>query len=179
MGDLLNLGRIFGVEEHSEELVDGFEARISGVRSRLPQDRESLRVFVYDSGEQEAMTASEGSLANEIVGLAGGENVFADAEAGGLKGWPTVGWEEVVDRDPEFIVVVDYAKPSAEQKTAFLKSNPALKDVEAVREERFAVIPLTDLSPGVRNAAAVEKLARGFSRGRSATPPGAKADAPA
>jgi iron complex transport system substrate-binding protein len=159
--DVTNLGRIFGVEKRAQELVSGYKEKVSGVRSKVP-DGAPLRVFVYDSGEKEAMTASEGSLANEIVELAGAENVFADAEVGQFKGWPVVGWEEVVERDPEFIVVVDYGEPSAEQKIAFLKSNPAVADVEAIREERFAVVPLTDLSPGVRNAAAVERLAAEF-----------------
>lgn len=157
--DMQNLGQVFGAEERAEELVRGYEARISEVRSTLPEDAEPPRAFVYDSGEQEAMTAAEGSMANEIVGLAGIENVFEDTASGQLRGWPTVGWEEVVERNPELIVVVDYGETSAEQKLEFLKNNPALEEIEAIREENFATISLTDLSPGVRNAGAVEKLA--------------------
>lgn len=159
--DVMNLGRIFGVEERAEALVDDYRERVADVRSRLPKDREPLRVFVYDSGEQTPLTAAGEAMPNALISLAGGENIFGDVE----DSWATVGWEEVVERDPEFIVIVDYGEPSAEGKISFLKSNPALADVEAIREENFVVLSYAEATPGVRNAAAVEKLARAFHPG--------------
>lgn len=156
--DLLNLGRIFGVEERARELVEGYEEQVADVESRLPSGEEPPRVFVYDSGEQAPFTAGGEAIPDELIRLAGGENIFGDVE----DSWTTVGWEEVVERDPEFIVIVDYGSPSARGKIEYLKSDPALEDVEAVREERFVVLPYSAATPGVRNAAAVEKLAEAF-----------------
>ncbi len=156
--DSMNLGRIFGVGDRAERLVEGYEDQVAGVRSRLPENAEPLRVFVYDSGEQTPLTAAGEAMPNALIGLAGGENVFGSVE----DSWTTVGWEEVVERDPEFIVVVDYGEPSAEGKISFLKNNPALKDVESIREENFVVLSYAEATPSVRNVAAVEKLAAAF-----------------
>ena len=40
----------------------------------------------------------------------------------------------------------------------FLKNNPALKDVDAVKNNRIYKIGLIDLAPGIRNSKAVGKL---------------------
>lgn len=155
--DLLNIGRIFGVENRAQTLVEDYERRMEEVESRIPSgaSAEPPRVFVYDSGEQAPFTAGGEATPNAIIRQAGGENIFEDVE----NSWTSVGWEEVVERDPEFIVIVDYGSPSAQSKIEYLKNNPALEDVEAIREERFVVLPYAAATPGVRNVDAVEKLA--------------------
>jgi iron complex transport system substrate-binding protein len=47
--------------------------------------------------------------------LAGESNVFSDVE----KGWASVFWEEVVNRNPVIIVIIDYGDTTAEQKKSF------------------------------------------------------------
>jgi iron complex transport system substrate-binding protein len=156
--DILNIGRIFGVEDRARELVEGYEEQVAQVDSRLSSDPEPLRVFVYDSGEEAPFTAGGEAIPNELIRLAGGENIFEDVN----DSWTTVNWEEVVERDPEFIVIVDYGTPSAEGKIDYLANNPALAELDAVRERRFVVLPYAAATPGVRNADAVETLAEAF-----------------
>lgn len=156
--DILNIGRIFGVEDRAQELVEGYEEQVAQVEARLPSDQDSLRVFVYDSGEDAPFTAGGEAIPNELINLAGGVNIFEDVN----DSWTTVGWEEVVERDPEFIVIVDYGTPSAEGKIDYLMNNPALAEVDAIRNRRFVVLPYAAATPGVRNAAAVETLAGAF-----------------
>ncbi|MDU2199344.1 MAG: iron ABC transporter substrate-binding protein, partial [Peptostreptococcaceae bacterium] len=57
------------------------------------------------------------------------------------------------------IVVTDYLAGSPVQdKIDFLKSHPALKDVDAIKNDRIYVVGLADLSPGVRNSKVIEKM---------------------
>lgn len=156
--DISNIGRIFGAEDRARELVEGYEEQVAKVEARLPSGRDPLEVFVYDSGEDAPFTAGGEAIPNELISLAGGENVFEDVD----DSWTTVGWEEVVERDPEFIVIVDYGTPSAEGKMDYLTNNPALAEVDAVRDRRFVVLPYAAATPGVRNADAVETLAEAF-----------------
>jgi len=155
--DILNLGRIFGVEAKAEELVAGYKARLDEVTKTV--DRSTpLRVFVYDSGEEAPFTAGAYAMPTALIEAAGGKNVMDDLE----KSWSEIGWEPVVERNPEVIVIVNYGDVTAEQKIAFLKGNPAFASIDAVRNDRFVVLDYVEATPGPRNIKAVEKLVAGF-----------------
>ncbi len=53
-----------------------------------------------------------------------------------------------MSRDPEFIVIVNYGSVTAEQKWSYLKSNPALAGIDAVRSGRFTVLEYVEATPG-------------------------------
>ena len=55
--DLLNLGTIFDIEERAKNLVQGYKADLENFKMSLKTADESLRVFVYDSGEDTPFTA--------------------------------------------------------------------------------------------------------------------------
>ncbi|HEV2678430.1 MAG TPA: ABC transporter substrate-binding protein [Aliidongia sp.] len=155
--DLIAIGRIFGVEERAHALAAGFAERIGAVAARL-KDAAPARVFVYDSGEDAPETAGGNAMPTALIAAAGGRNVMDDVP----NSWTRVSWEAVVARDPAFILIVDYDVTTPEQKIAFLKGNPALTGIDAVRHDRFVVIPYDAATPGVRNIGAVESLARAF-----------------
>ncbi len=156
--DLLNLGKIFRIEERANALVDGYRAELAAVLSELPELNHTLRVFVYDSGEDSPFTAGKYAMPTALIEAAGGRNVMDSLE----KSWATVGWEIVVAENPEFIVIVNYGDVTAEQKIAFLRSNPALAEMDAVRNNRFAVLEYVEATPGPRNLRAIAKLAKAF-----------------
>jgi ABC-type Fe3+-hydroxamate transport system substrate-binding protein len=53
---------------------------------------------------------------------------------------PWVNWEDVVDRNPEYIVIIDYGEPDAQGKIDFLKGQPELADVDAIQNDiRIAI----------------------------------------
>ncbi len=155
--DILNLGRIFGVEDRAEALVAGWQARLEEVTAGV--DRSApLRVFVYDSGEEAPFTAGAYAMPTALIEAAGGRNIMDDLE----KSWAEIGWEPVVERNPEVVVIVNYGDVTAEQKIAFMKQNPAFADIDAVKNDRFVVLEYVEATPGPRNIKAVEKLVAGF-----------------
>jgi iron complex transport system substrate-binding protein len=155
--DILNLGRIFGVEATAEDLVAGWKAQLAEVTAGV--DRSSpLRVFVYDSGEEAPFTAGAYAMPTALIEAAGGVNIMNDLE----KSWGEIGWEPVVERNPEVIAIVNYGDVTAEQKIAFMKDNPAFTNIDAVKNDRFVVLEYVEATPGPRNIKAVEKLVAGF-----------------
>lgn len=155
--DILNLGKIFGVEPRAEQLVSGWKARLEKATSGV--DRSApLRVFVYDSGEEAPFTAGAYAMPTALIEAAGGKNIMDDLE----KSWAEIGWEAVVERNPEVVVIVNYGDVTAEQKIAFMKGNPAFATMDAVKNDRFVVLEYVEATPGPRNIAAVEKLVTGF-----------------
>ena len=154
--DLRNLGKIFDVQDRANELIATMQAQVAEVRKHLPTDQP--RVFLYDSGEDRAMTSGRLGMPQALIDAAGGRNILDDVETS----WTRVNWENVVERNPQVIVIVDYGEVSAEQKKQFLLDNPALQSVDAIKQRRFIVIPYVQATPGIDNVLAVQTLARGF-----------------
>ncbi|MFJ8513478.1 ABC transporter substrate-binding protein [Lysinibacillus xylanilyticus] len=156
-GDIRNIAKIFHVEERGEKLIEQMTKDVEDIRTKLPQEEGNLRVLVFDSGEKEVFTAGQNFM-NELVTIAGGKNIFGDVESG----WTTVSKEDVVERDPEVIVIINYGSTTDVEKIRFLKNDPALKETEAVLKRRFVILPLSAASEGVRVADAIRILAQGF-----------------
>ncbi|WP_282411225.1 ABC transporter substrate-binding protein [Pseudomonas sp. PS02303] len=154
--DLRNLGKIFDVQDRANALIAQMQAQVAEVRKGLPADKP--RVFLYDSGEDRAMTSGRLGMPQALIDAAGGRNILDDVEAS----WTRVNWEDVVERNPQVIVIVDYGEVTAEQKEQFLLSNKALQSVDAIKNQRFIVIPYVQATPGIDNVLAVETLAKGF-----------------
>ncbi|MFK0086299.1 ABC transporter substrate-binding protein [Pseudomonas sp. NPDC090755] len=154
--DLRNLGRIFDVQDRAEQLIGQMQQRVATVQQQLPAQRP--RVFLYDSGEDRAMTSGRLGIPQALIEAAGGRNVLDDIEAS----WTRVNWESVVERNPELIVIVDYGEVSAAQKQAFLEQHPALQSVPAIRDKRFVVIPYVAATPSLENVEAIEAIAAGL-----------------
>lgn len=155
--DILNLGRIFGVNAQAEALVAGWKARLAEVTAGV--DRSApLRVFVYDSGEEAPFTAGAYAMPTALIEAAGGANIMADLE----KSWAEISWEPVLERNPQVVVIVNYGDVTAAQKIAVLKQNPAFSTIDAVKNDRFVVLDYIEATPGPRNIKAVEKLVAGF-----------------
>ncbi|MEO3726287.1 ABC transporter substrate-binding protein [Pseudomonas syringae] len=154
--DLRNLGKIFDVQDRANALIADMQNQVAEVRKDLPAEKP--RVFLYDSGEDRAMTSGRLGMPQALIDAAGGRNVLDDVEAS----WTRVNWETVVERNPQVIVIVDYSEITAEQKIEFLLKNKALQSVDAIKNQRFIVIPYVQATPGIDNVLAVETLAKGF-----------------
>ncbi|MFI8163141.1 ABC transporter substrate-binding protein [Streptomyces microflavus] len=152
--EVREVGRTFGVTDRAEAWIKQAKADNAATAEKL-KDLKPLPVFVYDSGDKTAFTAGGKGIGNELIKRAGGTNVFADLD----KSFGDASWENVVARKPEAIVIYDYGSTTVEQKKKRLLTDPALADVPAIKNKRFAVMPLSDAVLGVRVPAAVEKLA--------------------
>ena len=155
--DILNLGLIFGVSDRAQALVDGWRAEVAEITEDVTP-RSGPRVFVYDSGEDTPFTAGKYAMPTALIEAAGGTNIMDPFE----KSWATVGWEEVIARDPQVIVIVNYGDVTADQKREFMMTNPAFADMAAVRNDNFVTLEYVAATPGPRNIEAVRSLATAF-----------------
>ena len=152
--DFILLGKIFEVSERAEKVVAKMKDEVKNTADKTKDIKDRPRVLIYDSGEGEAFVGGSG-LPNNLIELAGGENVYKDLG----QDYATVSFEDIVQKNPEIIVVTEYYSGiTGDEKIKFLKNNPALKDVDAVKNNRIYKIGLIDLAPGIRNSKAVGKL---------------------
>ena len=155
--DLLNLGLIFQIENRAKKLVDAYRSDLNNFTQKL-EPIAAKKVFVYDSGEDTPFTAGRYAMPTALIEAAGGINIMDDFQ----KSWGTVTWEEVIDRNPEVVVIVNYGKVTAEQKRKFMMSNPAFANIDAVKNDRFVTLEYVEATPGPRNIKAIKKLAKAF-----------------
>lgn len=153
--EIRNVAKIFGVPDRAEQQLKKLHVTLDTVEDKLAGVTPA-KIFVYDSGDKTAFTAGGAGIGNEMIKQAGGVNLFADLD----KAFGDVSFEQVAERAPEAIVIYDYGDQPVEDKKKFLLANPALKDVPAIRNKRFAVLPLSSTVLGVRVPSGVESLAR-------------------
>lgn len=154
--DFLMLGKIFGVQEKANEVVEKMKKEITDIQGTLKdkKEEEKVKVMVYDSGEKDAMVVG-GGLGNNLITLAGGKNIYGDL----TKPYENVSFESIVKNNPDVILITDFlAGQPTQEKIDFLKNHPALKEVNAIKNNNFHVIGLADLSPGVRNTKLIKKM---------------------
>ena len=156
--DILNLGKIFGVESRAEALVAEYKTELKNFKANLKTRDEGLRVFVYDSGEDAPFTAGRFAMPTALIEAAGGPNIMDDFN----KSWGAVTWEEVIERDPQVVVIVNYGDVTAEQKRDYMMSNSAFKNIAAVKDDRFVTLEYVEATPGPRNIQAIQNLADAF-----------------
>ncbi|MFH8573307.1 ABC transporter substrate-binding protein [Streptomyces sp. NPDC017993] len=154
--DLRTLGKIFDVRDRAEALVKRYRKQVAQVRAEIPAPGDRPSVFLYDDGRDKPLTSGFYAGPHDIITKAGGDHVMKDLK----DSWTTVGWETVVARDPDVIVINDYGATTAERKKEFLLSYPPLANVSAIKHRRIYVMDYAELVESPRNPAAISALAR-------------------
>jgi iron complex transport system substrate-binding protein len=146
------------VSDKAERLISGYQEQVESAR-KLMEGKPRPKVFLYDSGLDQPFTSGRNAAPQDIMAKAGGDNIFGDLD----DSWTTVGWETVVDRNPDVILINDYAdgdNNTPEQKQRFLEGYAPLAGVPAIQRKRFFVLPYAALVESPRNPAAIESLAK-------------------
>ncbi|HHV55948.1 MAG TPA: cobalamin-binding protein [Firmicutes bacterium] len=151
LATLTTLGRLTGREAEARQLVAGLEQRIAAVRektAKLPASRRP-RVFV-EIWNDPLMTAGPGSFIDELIGLAGGQNIAA----GTGQAWPQVNPEWVVAQNPEVLILTLRNRQEVVKR-------PGWSALAAVRQDRvYEVVPDPLVRTGPRLVDGLEQLAR-------------------
>jgi iron complex transport system substrate-binding protein len=100
------LGELAGTQGAAASAAAAFRARIAELRERY-RGRPTVRVFVQVD-DAPLFTVGGPHLITEVLGLCGGENVFADSPAQALP----VDLESVLSRAPEVILSTDTDAPA-------------------------------------------------------------------
>jgi iron complex transport system substrate-binding protein len=96
---VLHLGQIVGKEKGALAIVRNMERRRQKIID-LTRNVARPRVFMQ-IGETPIVTVGKGSFADDLISLAGGDNVAAKEE----KMYPRWGMEEVLKRSPEVVLI--------------------------------------------------------------------------
>ncbi len=147
------VGRMLGRSEQSDAVAGDLRRRVADVKTRTAGAARPRVFYVLNSDP--LMTAGPGSFIHQLIELAGGTNVAADAPVA----YPRLSLEEVIRQDPQVILfpVGDEEGIPNEEQQRWLRW-PTLS---AVKQNRFVRIPSVLLDrPGPRVVDGLEQLAR-------------------
>ena len=148
--EIAEAGAIFGATDAATELVVKQKGELAGL-SPAPGSPSALW---YSSGTDSPYVGAGIGSPAMIMDAAGLQNVFDGVH----DSWTTVGWESVVEANPDVIVLVDASWNTAASKIATLESNPATQQLSAVMAKHYVILPFAATEAGVRNVEAAESV---------------------
>ena len=133
-----DLGYLLGDDEKTEALVQDMEERIQAVETVAAgiAEEDKVRVMAYNMHES---SSAVGTIFDDMVTKAGAVNVSSEA---GLEGTAKISKEQIVEMNPEVIILVEWASDTDEEFQAFvemLKNDESLQTVDAVKNGRIYV----------------------------------------
>ncbi|GAA1088262.1 ABC transporter substrate-binding protein [Nocardiopsis composta] len=156
--EVTDLARIFGVPERGEELTAELRARVEEAAEGV-EASDTVLMYWFSDSEAPYMGGCCGApgIITEAVGA---RNAFDDTR----DEWPQINWEAVADRDPDHIVLGDLTREaqtaeSAEDKIAFLESDPVTRHMKAVEQQNYIIVSGQALNPGIRTVEGIEQVA--------------------
>lgn len=148
--EIQEAGAIFGVQDAAAKLVADQQASLDAL---VPVTGAPTALWYSSGTDSPYVGAGIGSPAM-IMDAAGLTNIFADVH----DTWSSVGWESIVAADPSVIVLVDATWNTAASKMATLESNPATRELAAVKNKRYVVLPFAATEAGIRNVEATASV---------------------
>jgi len=166
-----HLGKLLGAEPRAEALAADMEQRLADLAKRLA-GRAPRRVFFVVWTEPIISTGPRTFLADALR-HAGAESVVNVSQD-----WPQVSIEELLRQNPDYLIFSGTHPEDPQSTIANLRNRTGWSSLDAVRENRFAIISDAINRPGPRIVDAIEDLARQLHPGAFPPAPPAAPAAP-
>ena len=158
--DILNIGKIFHVEDKAQALVDEMKSQVAATLSAV-QGQDPVKVAVVEPISGKITNYGQKSLAGDMVTALGGELAMPEADS--------ISKEDLVAADPEVIFVVymayagDDPQSVMDQQLSLIQDDPALQSLQAVKNGKVHLIMLGDMyASGPRTLDGLKTLAQGM-----------------
>lgn len=150
---IAHIGQVVNREEEARVIIEGMRGRCERV-VELTKGLPRPKVFIQ-IGDVPIVTVGKGSFADDLIRLAGGENVAGKEK----EVYPRLGMEEILKRSPEVIVISSMSPTGNYQKV--LQEWTRWKTIPAVKNGRIHLIDSDLLDrPSPRIVDGLEELAR-------------------
>lgn len=143
-----NVGRLTGRTRAADSLAASLRRELEEVRASVAGAARPSVFFM--AWNDPPLTAGPNTFVSQVIEIAGGRNVFADATAL----WPTVSLEEIVRRQPDYVVVPVGEEGSG--KLDELRRSTGWRELRALQQGRGVRVPsdvVNQPGPGLAEAA--------------------------
>lgn len=154
--DILNMGKIFNVEDKAKEIVDNMKSEIEKARE-FSKDLESVKAIILEIEKNNTYRIyGEDSIGGNIATQVGADLV---AKENG-----TIGAENLVNLNPEVIFTVYYGDSiDRDDAVNAIMENPALSSISAIQNKRVHPIILAEVyASGIRTLDGIKSISKGL-----------------
>ncbi len=146
------IGKLMGKDAEAEAVVADMQATFDGIRADSAASGKTV-YFEVSPLEWGLWTAGKGTFMDELAEMCGLTNIFAD-----LEGWQAVSEEQVLERDPDYIVTITMYYGEGPTPVEEIKGRAGWGDLKAVKNDAILNADSNAISrPGPRlKDAAVE-----------------------
>jgi iron complex transport system substrate-binding protein len=144
-------GDLLGAPDAAADLVAAQTAELADITP----DGDGKTALWWSSGTDTPYVGAGIGAPELVLDTVGLTNIAGDV----ADTWTPFNWEAVIAANPDVIVLVDASWNTAESKKAYLASNPATANLDAVKNERYLVVPFAAGEAGVRSVSAATSLA--------------------
>lgn len=160
--EILDLARIFDVNDRGAELVAELKKREADARASVANAPGVSMVFWFSSKEiaGDAFVAGKNGAPAYMMSLLGTTNIIKTEEE-----WPLVSWETIAGENPTVIVIAEmerrrYAADDPALKIQYLETDPVVGHLDAVKNKRFVRMDAQSMNPTIRTIDGIEAVAR-------------------
>jgi iron complex transport system substrate-binding protein len=155
--EIRELAEIFDVADRGEQLVTDLRERATAATEGV--DLGGRTVMFWFADTKTPYVAGGLGSASYLATTVGMENVFQET----VDDWPAVGWESVVEADPDVLVLGDLQRDRfpgdlLDDKVEFLEQDQLTSTLDAVKEERFIALHGAEMNPSIRFVDGLEKI---------------------
>jgi iron complex transport system substrate-binding protein len=162
------IGQITGIDSTASRIVSSLRERVKTISDSVSKIPDSERPRVMWGGwDPPIYTAGPGSFINDLITLAGGKNVAADASTP----WPQYSLETIVLKNPQILIIPDIhgndTVKGLEDVKRTLRRRAGWNNIDAVKNGHIYYIDMQILGrPGPRLVDGLEQLAKCLYPGR-------------
>ena len=155
MKDIETIGKATGRNEKAADIINSIKEKRDSVVQQV-KGAEKVTVF-YEIWHDPLMGAGKGSFLDELISLAGGENIAYDTDGP----YPQYDLEQLIERDPQVYLA---SKDSDDKTIESIKTRPGYEAISAIKYDRIYLFEANEANlisrPGPRIGEALEVIAK-------------------
>jgi iron complex transport system substrate-binding protein len=148
------IGSVVGKNDEAKTVIDGMKKTFDDIKAKVQSDGTKTIYFEVSPLEYGLWSAGTGTFMDELGTMMGLTNIFADFE-----GWAEVSEEQVIQRNPDFIVTTTMSYDSSQKPVDEVMGRDGWGDITAIKDGKvYNADSNTITRPGPRLAAAAKEL---------------------
>ena len=156
--EMREVGTLIGQKDAADKVIA--EQRMSLKEVSGNKHGNGTSIVWFDSGDKVPFIGAGHGGPQLLMDAVGAKNLFANLDGG----WADGSWEKIVGSNPDVIVVADADWSTAKDKIAYLKKDPVLSQMKAVKDNKFVTVPFSQTTPGAELVDGAKTLNDGLAR---------------
>ncbi len=148
------IGAVTGKTAEANALVESMKASFEEISKKAAGDGTKTVYYEVSPLQYGLWTAGSGTFMDELATMVGLKNAFAD-----VQGWGEISQEQVIERDPDYIVTISMYFGEGPTPVEEIKSREGWQDLKAVKNDAILNADSNEISlPGPRLVDAAQML---------------------